>query len=437
MKIAIIISEFPSLNETFILDHITSLIDRGHDVDIYATAPKGEPKTHQEIESYNLLGRTVYRDSKKFTMPHNRLLRALKGTTLLATGLVKNPRATLNSINVFRLGKAAASLAALYQAAPFIRESADYDIVHCHFPENGELAVFLRDVGAIKGKIITTFHSYHVPYFAKGPCRLFPNLFKKGDLFLTSGEHSKRWFDGVGWGGDKMIVHRYAVPLRLFPASKLRPKDNGEVRLLSVGRLVEKKGLKYAIMGVAKILRQFPNIRYEIAGNGRLRSSLERLIAELGAANHIRLLGWKDREEVLQLLRQAHIFLAPCITSDDGDQEMGPVVILEAMASGLPVVSTRHTGIPEFVRDGESGFLVGERDPEGIADKLSYLLKNPDTAHEMGERGRKHIEDHHDLDKQTDRLLEIYRSLLEERFPFPKVQQETLFDSRMPGKVHG
>jgi colanic acid/amylovoran biosynthesis glycosyltransferase len=436
MKIAVIILEFPALNETFILDHITGLLDRGHDVHIYATAPKGEPKIHEDVKKYNLLDRTVYRDDRRFTIPRSRLLRLLKAVPLLAEGLLKNPRAVLNSLNVFRLGRAASSLSALYKAAPFFK-FRDYDIVHCHFPENGDLAVFLRDVGAIKGKIVTTFHSYHTPYFKKGPCRLFPGLFKKGDLFLTSGEHSKRWFDSVGWGGDKMIVHRLAVPSRLFPAARPRPKDNGEVRLLSVGRLVDKKGIKYGIMGVAKIVRQFPNIRYEIAGDGPLRPGLERLIEELGAASHIRLLGWKDREEVLQLLRETDIFLAPCITSDDGDQETGPVVILEAMASGLPVVSTRHTGIPEFVRDGESGFLVGERDPEGIADKVAYLLKNPDLWHAIGERGRSYVEQHHDLDKQTDRLIEIYRSLLEEGSPFPKVRPETLFNSRLPGKANG
>jgi colanic acid/amylovoran biosynthesis glycosyltransferase len=88
-------------------------------------------------------------------------------------------------------------------------------------------------------------------------------------------------------------------------------------------------------------------------------------------------------------------------------------VLHEAMACGLPVISTRHTGIPELVRDSESGFLVAERDADAIADRLSYLLKHPRTWQEMGHRGRKHIEQYNHIEKQTDRLIEIYRLLLE------------------------
>jgi colanic acid/amylovoran biosynthesis glycosyltransferase len=413
MKIAIIISEFPSLNETFVLDHITSLIDRGHDVHIYATAPRGEPKIHEDVRRYNLLSRTVYRDSSKFSIPRARLVRALKGTPLFARGLLGNPRGAVNSLNVFRLGRAAASLTTLYEAAPFLTKSGKYDIIHCHFPNNGELAVSLRDLGIIQGKIVTSFHGYQIPHFATGAIwQLYGNLAKRGDLFLTCSEHMKRWFEGQGWGRRKTMVHRYAVRVGLFSASAPSPPDNTEVRLLSIGRLVEKKGFHFAIRGVAEVLQRFPHIQYEIAGDGNEKPSLERLIAELGAARNIRLLGWKDREEILRLYQQAHIFLAPSVVSQDGDQEGVPLVLHEAMACGLPVISTRHTGIPELVRDGESGFLVAEKDADAIAARLMDLLDHPRTWPEMGQRGRKHIEHHNSLEKQTDRLIEIYRLLL-------------------------
>src|SRR5215470_17777261 len=110
LRIAMLLLEFPSLNETFILDQITGLIDRGHNVDLYATSPNPEPTVHDEIARYGLLARTVYRDSPKFHMPQDRLRRLWKGTPLLIRSLQKNPRAALNSINVFRLGKSAALL---------------------------------------------------------------------------------------------------------------------------------------------------------------------------------------------------------------------------------------------------------------------------------------------------------------------------------------
>ena len=413
MKIAIIISEFPSLNETFILDHITGLIDRGHQVQIYATAPQHLPKIHEDVKTYNLLTRTVYRDSSKFTMPRNKMLRVLKANALLAEGLLKNQRATLNSLNVFRLGKDAACLSALYRVAPFLNASS-YDIIHCHFPENGQLAVFLRDIGAIKGKIVTSFHGYKRQYVTHPRrSRAFHKLFEKGDLFLACSKHMKQWFDESGWGGGKIIVHRYGVHVDRFLPSKAPAHSHNRVRLLSVGRLVEKKGFAYAVRGVAKVLKRFPTIQYDIAGDGPERSHLERLIMDLGAQSNIRLLGWQERTEVLRLFRQSNIFLAPSVTSQDGDQEGIPLVLHEAMALRLPVISTRHTGIPELIRDGESGFLVAERDVDGIADRLTYLMTHPETWLEMGQRGRKHIEEFSNLDKQNDRLIEIYRSLTE------------------------
>jgi colanic acid/amylovoran biosynthesis glycosyltransferase len=411
LRIALIISEFPSLNETFVLDHITGLIDRGHDVHIYATAPKHLPKVHEEVKAYDLLERTVYRDSSKFTLPRNKILRTLKGSTLLVEGLLKRPKATLTSLNVFRLGRNAACLGALYKIAPFVN-AGEYDIVHCHGPKQGQLAVILRDVGAITGRVVTSFHGYCQPYVRSEQRRhVFEDLFEKGDLFLACSEHMKQWFDHHGWGGGKFIVHRNGIPVHRFSPSKLQAHHQGAVRVLSVGRLVEKKGFAYGIRGVTKVLSRYPTLQYAIAGDGPERSSLERLIAELGVASNIRLLGWQERTEVLRLLGQANIFLAPSVTSRDGDQEGIPVVLHEAMALRLPVISTQHTGIPEVVQDGKSGFLVAERDIDGIADRLSQLLKHPEAWWEMGQQGRKHVEEFNNLDKQNDRLVEIYRLL--------------------------
>jgi colanic acid/amylovoran biosynthesis glycosyltransferase len=421
MKIAVIISEFPSLNETFILDHITGLIDRGHDVDIYATAPASLPKFHEEVKRYDLLNRTVYRDSRKFTIPNNRIIRALKAAPLLARGLLKNPRATLNSLNVFRLGREASSLSTLYRIAPFLN-SSDYDIVHCHFLENGKLAVLLRELGAIKGKIVTSFHGYQRGYFEKERTeRPFEDLFKQGDLFLCCSEHMKQWFERKGAGRGKTVVHRCGVRVERFPAFKSKP--DGQVRLLSIGRLVAKKGFEYGIRGVARILRRFPNTRYEVVGDGPERPKLERLIGELGVASNVRLLGWQEREEVLGLLGKSHLFLAPSVTSHSGDQEGIPVVLMEALASGLPVISTHHTGIPEIVYDGESGFLVPERDAEALADRLTRLMERREVWQEMGQKGREHIDEHYNIDKQNDRLIEIYQSLKQGTafFAFPYV----------------
>ena len=104
--------------------------------------------------------------------------------------------------------------------------------------------------------------------------------------------------------------------------------------------------------------------------------------------------------------------LAPSVTSQNGDCEGIPVAIVEALAWGLPVLSTLHSGIPEVIQDGESGFLVPERDTEALAEKLEYLIEHPELWPEMGRKGRKYVEEHYDIDKLNDRLVEIYQRLL-------------------------
>jgi colanic acid/amylovoran biosynthesis glycosyltransferase len=147
-------------------------------------------------------------------------------------------------------------------------------------------------------------------------------------------------------------------------------------------------------------------------GDGILRNALTTQIEKLKLGGSIRLLGWKSQEEIVELLKQADILLAPSITGNDGDEEGIPTTIMEAFALGLPVISTQHSGIPELVQDGQSGFLVPERDADALAQKLECLIKEPEKRHAMGRNGRTFVEQHHDIDQLNDQLVKIYQQLL-------------------------
>jgi colanic acid/amylovoran biosynthesis glycosyltransferase len=129
----------------------------------------------------------------------------------------------------------------------------------------------------------------------------------------------------------------------------------------------------------------------------------------------VKLLGWKNQTEVVQLLRDTHIFMAPSVTAEDGDQEGTPTVLMEALAQGLPVLSTRHSGIPEVVVEGESGYLVPERDVDALAERLENLLEHPEQWPAMGTAGRRHVEEHYDIDRLNDQLLSLYGKLSDSR----------------------
>jgi colanic acid/amylovoran biosynthesis glycosyltransferase len=118
------------------------------------------------------------------------------------------------------------------------------------------------------------------------------------------------------------------------------------------------------------------------------------------------------QDEVRELYADSHIFILSSVTAANGDREGQGLVLQEAQAMGLPVLSTLHNGIPDGVLDGESGFLVPEKDADALAEKLTYLIENPENWPEMGLAGRKFVEERYDINKLNDRLVKIYEQIL-------------------------
>ncbi|MBA7689291.1 GDP-mannose-dependent alpha-(1-6)-phosphatidylinositol monomannoside mannosyltransferase [subsurface metagenome] len=132
--------------------------------------------------------------------------------------------------------------------------------------------------------------------------------------------------------------------------------------------------------------------------------------------NYVKILGAVEQDEILKLYQQAHIFVLPSVTASNGDQEGIPVVLMEAQAVGLPIISTYHSGIPEVIMDGKSGFLVPEKDVNALADRLDYLIEHPEIWSEMGRCGRNFVEEKYDIKKLNQQLVEIYQNLIRGKY---------------------
>ncbi|MEA5465665.1 glycosyltransferase [Leptothoe sp. PORK10 BA2] len=412
MKIAFFLGEFPAISQTFILDQIVGLIQQGHEVDVFATTVSDEDTVHPEINKYSLLERTYYWPK----IPQNYILRAFKGLKLATLNIFQNSLLILKSLNIFKHGKNAASLRLLYLCIPFINRQACYDIIQCHFGWSGLQGMHVRNIGAIDGKLITTFHGFDVTKsvheFGES---VYSSLFLEGDLFSPISNYWKQKLIQMGCDEHKLFVHRMGIDLRKFAASTAyKHKSKEIIRLVSVSRLVEKKGLEYAIRAIAKILkdRKIANIEYNIIGDGDLRDKLQQLITDLNLSDCIILHGQKKSNDVVALLNRSHVLLAPSVTSKDGDMEGIPVVLMEAMAMELPVISTYHSGIPELVDDGISGFLVPERDIDNLADRICYLMDHPDESEEMGKAGKLKIVRDYNLEQLNERLEKLYQKIL-------------------------
>ena len=403
MKIAFIVNTFPNLSQAFILTQITGLLDLGHDVEIFARDNPNEQKKHPDVEKYRLMERAYY-----FNMPPNKIKCVLKAIYLIVTSFHKSSLKVLKSLNIPKYGKGTLSL--IYTLTPFLDKS--FDILHCHFGPNGIISVYLKEIG-IPGKYITSFHGYDVNIYPRiAGENVYSNLFKKGDIFTCNTNFTKQRVMELGCADKKILILPAGLPVGRFKFSERKIQDKEPIKILTIGRLAEEKGHRYAIEATSEVAKKYKNIEYIIAGDGSLRSELENLVSKLEIQSYIKFLGGVDQDEVLELYQQAHIFILPSVIAKSGGTEGQGLVLQEAQAVGLPVISTSIGGIPEGVLDGKSGFLVPERDVDALSVKLYFLITHPELWPEMGRCGRKFVEEQYDIQKLNQRLVKIYESIL-------------------------
>jgi len=277
-------------------------------------------------------------------------------------------------------------------------------IVHAQFGTDGVLALPLARVLGVP--LVTTLRGYEINRrglirsgrlswmrYALGRERLK----REGALFLAVCDALRQRAVAQGFPAERTLVHYNGVDLAAFPAAH---EDDGET-VLHVGRLVEKKGTALLLRAFARV----PAGKLVIVGDGPLRASLERLARHLGVAGRVRFLGAQPPETVAEWMRRAALLAVPSLTARDGDAEGLPNVVVEAAASGLPVVGSSHAGVPEAVIDGRTGFIVAEGEAEPLAVRIADLLGDSALRRRMGAVGRALAEERFDLARQM-RLLE-------------------------------
>jgi colanic acid/amylovoran biosynthesis glycosyltransferase len=416
MRTAIFVEKFPVISETFVVNQIVGLIKRGHEVDIYCSKNingNDNQKIHPDVEKYHLLEMT----HNQIPMPENYIVRFLQGIRLIANNIYKSPLVILRSLNFFKYGRLAASLRLLYSAIYWLN-APEYDILHCQFGTLATDKIILRDLGAIKGKLITCFRGFDISWVLQEyGYDVYDQLFAKGDFFLTNCEFFRNKAIQLGCDPRKIVVHGSGIDCSRFPFKNRYLLPGQKITIATTGRLVEKKGIEYGIQAIAQLADIYPNIEYQIIGDGELKAELQQLMGSLNITDKVKLLGWKTQPEIIHILENADIFIAPSVTAKDGNQDAPVNTLKEAMLMGLPVIATTHGGIPELVQDGISGFLVPERDAEAIAEKISYLIEHPEIWSSMGHAGRAYVEAHYDLNKLNDELVEIYHQVMKNDVP--------------------
>ncbi|WP_461056596.1 glycosyltransferase family 4 protein, partial [Streptomyces pseudoechinosporeus] len=224
---------------------------------------------------------------------------------------------------------------------------------------------------------------------------------------VTVSEYNVRWLR-ERFGDAAVRVRRVYNGLDVagLPFSEPRLRNG---RIAFVGRLVEKKGLPDLIDAVALLRERGKPVPLDVVGGGVLEAALRTQVRVLGLDELVTFHGPLPADRVLRVLRDASVFAAPCVHAADGDRDGLPTVLLEAMAVGTPCVSTPVTGIPEAVVHGRTGLLVGEREPDALADAIDRLLADAGLRVRLATAGRAHLEDRFDRRVQAAELARLRR----------------------------
>jgi colanic acid/amylovoran biosynthesis glycosyltransferase len=407
MRIGMIVSMFPRLSETFILDQITGLLDRGHKLTVIAGIDPREDKVHSRFVEYNLR-------SLSYWLPKNKVWRYLKACFLLAFRYPNHFGRLRKALDLRSFHRDAITLRLFYCMIPYIREGP-FDIVYCHFGENGNVGAFMKEMGE-RGKLVAVFHGSDLTARVKAEgTKYYDRLFKNADLLLPVSEAFRDRLIQMGAHPQKTAVHRIGIDVLRFQFSPRSYEQGQPLKILTIARFVEKKGLEFSIRAVANLMAKHPerSIIYHIIGHGPLAGGLRNLIRELRVENSILLLGGMEQSSVLDWMMKSHIYVLASVTASNGDQEGIPVSLMEAMATGMPVVSTYHSGIPELITHEVNGFLAPERDVDSLTHVFEQLMLHPEKWPEIGRAARRTVEANHSLENQITELGKIFDSLEE------------------------
>lgn len=397
LKVAYILSRFPYLTETFILREMVRLRQLGLDVHVFSLLPPLPTPVHQQAQEM-----MPYVHYSPFLLSANLILAQLY---FLIRSPIKYIRALFMAIwQTYRERLVLLRVLLIFpKSVYFAKQMRDLKIdhIHAHFVwVNGIAAKVASDLTGITFSL----HPHAFGLFMRDQECVRRQL-ELATGVVTVSEYHRRYIADLcpRWSLDDIKVVHYGLDPTEFTPAYVPPEDNS-VRIISVGSLVEKKGHEYLIDACAQLAEKGYQFHCSIVGIGSWHSALQARIDGHHLQSRVSLLGARNQTEVKNLYHHSDIFVLACVVAQSGDRDGMPNVLLEAMAMQLPVVTTPVTGIPELVRDGETGLLVPERDVSALAQAIEQLINDKAVRHKLGQQGRQAVLAGFDIHKTAAQL---------------------------------
>src|SRR5215471_78574 len=299
-----------------------------------------------------------------------------------------------------------------YQTLDSLLRRHGADLMHIYFGHTGvHLLPFIEQWHK---PCVISFHGAdvaHKPEIKDYPGKL-RRLFNAVPLVFARSQSLADRLMQLGCPPEKLRINRTGIPLSEFPYVDRQPPRDGKWRVVQACRLIPKKGIATSLRAFAIFKRDNPKAEFYIAGKGPLQPELEILADGLGILRDVHFVGFLSQRKLLELYASSHVFLHPSEISANQDQEGVPNSVLEAMATGLPVVATRHGGIPEAIDHGRTGFLVAEEDHVGLANAMHLITSSEDLLTQMGTQARATVVERFEQDAQIDQLESFYEEAI-------------------------
>ena len=296
------------------------------------------------------------------------------------------------------------------------------DLIHTHYLVDAIFFSKLTKLFSVPkicsayGYDVTSFPNHFFGF----PKLLMKNIFKEYDYFLAMSEDMKNDLLKLKCIDNKIKVHYYGTDIKRFLINNRNYEINGKVKILSVGTVEEKKAQHLVIEALSKVNKQINDFEYHIVGSGEYLEKCKNKVEKFGLKDKVIFHGYIPHynDRLVKFYQEADIFILPSITLKNYDKEGIPGTIVEAMASGLPIISTYHAGIPSIIENEKEGLLVEEKNVIGLTNSIYRLIKDKNLRIKIGKNAQKKAIDELDLYKGTERLEKIYEETLNEKNNF-------------------